>query len=586
MKHKLFSRLFLILPFLIALGAVSKLRAQDPETLQFEVDARGPIHEAFAQPHAANPMPNPLVEKQPPDPLPEEPAEEKPAGNNVQWIPGYWHWDADRSDFIWVSGFWRDVPEGRRWIMGYWAETPDGNRWVSGHWAAQQERDYQYVPEPPENQDVEPPAELVQNDAFYIPGSYFYGSDGYYYRDGYWSSYMPGRVWVPAQYIWTPYGYSFCSGYWDYPIYNRGLLFAPAYFNSPIWRNPGFRYRPLFALALRGLLNSLFVGRGYNHYYFGDFYSRSYLNRGIYPWFWNSRSRYDPIWGYERWANRNNVRWSVNQRANYVARVNGTRPLPPRTLAAQNQAIIAARTNVRGSGVSTSANAVARAAAIANIRSQQTVVSLADLRSSGQRLERVTSQQRTAQLQSAQKLVTQAQRQSRAAPRTASAMPPVRRPSASLRTTPTNRAGIDSRITSPNRPSVNRTPQTRPNQGSASVTPRSSQSNRPAPPTRLSTPSQWPSVTQPRIQSPSRPPVTQPRIQTPSRQSVTQPRIQTPSRPSVSPPRSQPSRPSYNPPRSQPSRPSVSPPRGSSRPSSPPPRGNSGGRPQGNRPKR
>ena len=51
----------------------------------------------------------------PPDPIPEEPPDQKPKGDNVQWIPGYWAWDDDRQDFLWVSGCWRVPPSGRNW---------------------------------------------------------------------------------------------------------------------------------------------------------------------------------------------------------------------------------------------------------------------------------------------------------------------------------------------------------------------------------------------------------------------------------------------------------------------------------------
>src|SRR5262245_33202341 len=74
-----------------------------------EVQGRGPVHEAFAQPGEAAPRPSPIVTKQPPEPIQEVPPEEKPEGDNVVWIPGYWAWDEDRTDFLWVSGFWRVV---------------------------------------------------------------------------------------------------------------------------------------------------------------------------------------------------------------------------------------------------------------------------------------------------------------------------------------------------------------------------------------------------------------------------------------------------------------------------------------------
>jgi WXXGXW repeat (2 copies) len=133
--------------------------------------ARGPVHEAYAQPWQANPGPNTLIDKKPPEPIPEEPAAEKPAGKNMQWIPGYWQWDQERKDFVWVSGLWRQVPDGRHWVMGYWANAQEGWRWVSGHWAAAQEKDHQYIPDPPANPDQGPTTTPPDSDSFYIPGT-------------------------------------------------------------------------------------------------------------------------------------------------------------------------------------------------------------------------------------------------------------------------------------------------------------------------------------------------------------------------------------------------------------------------------
>src|SRR5215468_6569743 len=89
------------------------------------VQARGPIHEAYAQPvdSGATLEQGPILPKKPPDPIPEEPPEQKPEGDNVQWIPGYWAWDADRKDYLWVSGTWRNVPADRKWVPGYWTKT-------------------------------------------------------------------------------------------------------------------------------------------------------------------------------------------------------------------------------------------------------------------------------------------------------------------------------------------------------------------------------------------------------------------------------------------------------------------------------
>src|SRR5438876_1143917 len=67
-----------------------------------EVLGRGPVHEAFAEPTLSNSRPTPIVQKKPPDPIEEVPPDQKPEGDNVQWIPGYFAWDDDSSDFIWV----------------------------------------------------------------------------------------------------------------------------------------------------------------------------------------------------------------------------------------------------------------------------------------------------------------------------------------------------------------------------------------------------------------------------------------------------------------------------------------------------
>src|SRR4029077_8213631 len=71
-----------------------------------EVLARGPIHEAFTQAALTKPEPGPVVPKKPPDPIKEVPPEVKPKGKNVQWLPGYWAWDPDKKDSVWVSGCW------------------------------------------------------------------------------------------------------------------------------------------------------------------------------------------------------------------------------------------------------------------------------------------------------------------------------------------------------------------------------------------------------------------------------------------------------------------------------------------------
>ena len=97
-----------------------------------EVQARGPVHEAFAS-LTGEPEVTKLIPKQPPKPLDEMPPEEKPEGD-VLWIGGYWAWDEDRKDFLWVSGIWRTPPPHKQWIAGYWREEGEAWQWVPGFW--------------------------------------------------------------------------------------------------------------------------------------------------------------------------------------------------------------------------------------------------------------------------------------------------------------------------------------------------------------------------------------------------------------------------------------------------------------------
>jgi hypothetical protein len=378
---------------LVAIAGFSTARGDDSNQKYIEIDARGPVHEAYAQPYASDPVPNSAVDKQPPDPIPEEPAAERPTGKNVQWIPGYWQWDNDRKDFIWNSGMWREMPQGRRWVPGYWAKTAEGFRWVSGHFADANEKDNQYVPEPPRNPDQGPTTPAPDDNSSYIPGAWFYGNNGYTYRGGYWTDCFADRIWIPARYYWSPYGYRFCSGYWDYPFAGRGLLFAPVYFTRPLWLTTGWFYRPYFTVGFGGLFGNFFVGYGYNHYFFGDYYGSSYLSLGIYPWYWGARYRYDPIWNHQRSVNRNNANWATTFHNNYIGRVNGTMPIPPRSLSSQ-----------------------AALGATAAGTTPRMINSLAEAKQSGLKLETVTPQQRTVQMQAAKQMVTQSQQLSRAAP--------------------------------------------------------------------------------------------------------------------------------------------------------------------------
>ncbi len=105
-----------------------------------EVLTRGPVHEAYATPLEFNPQPGLVIKKEPPPAIEEVPPDQRPDGDNVVWIPGYFAWDEDRGDFLWISGVWRNIPPGQTWVAGYWNKTDDGYQWTPGFWTGAKKR--------------------------------------------------------------------------------------------------------------------------------------------------------------------------------------------------------------------------------------------------------------------------------------------------------------------------------------------------------------------------------------------------------------------------------------------------------------
>src|SRR5262245_46948996 len=195
-----------------------------PKQAGIEVLTRGPVHEAFAQPNDSSVGPGPAIPREPPPPIPETAPEERPQGDNVQWIGGYWAWDAERNDFIWVSGTYRNAPPGRQFVPGHWVNTAEGWRWVEGFWAPAGQTDLPYVDEPPAPLETEPSLPPPEDNSMYVPGYWGYNDGSFTWRPGFYSPFRQGRVWIAPRYIWSPAGFNFVDGYWDYPLEDRGLL--------------------------------------------------------------------------------------------------------------------------------------------------------------------------------------------------------------------------------------------------------------------------------------------------------------------------------------------------------------------------
>jgi len=333
---------------------------QDASPAGGEVQTRGPVHEAFARPVEMNAEPGPVIAKRPPDPIEEVPPDAAPEGENVQWISGYWAWDDDRNDFIWISGVFRNSPPRQTWVAGYWSEVPGGYQWTSGFWATPGGNGngatndaVQYIAEaPPPSQEVGPSSPQPSENHFWVPGTWVYRQTNYAWQPGYWTPCQENWVFTPAQYVWTPAGYVFVPGYWDYAVARRGCLFAPVYFPQPVYVQPAYAYRPSVLINIGLFDDCLFVRPRYCHYYVGDYFAPSYATYGFRPWFSagvrvgnvgigiNNGFGYDPLFVYANWHNsRNNRNWVADRQRHFDDLRDNPGRRPPQTFAAQ-QALI------------------------------------------------------------------------------------------------------------------------------------------------------------------------------------------------------------------------------------------------------
>ena len=327
--------LWLALISLSAVPGVGRAQAPAADVAGVEVLTRGPVHEAFAGMITFNPLPGIVVTKPPPAMIEELPPDERPVGDQVTWIPGYWAWDDERSDFLWISGTWRALPPGRAWIAGYWAQTAQGYQWTSGYWADAALAETTYLPQPPASLEVGPNMAAPSIDYGWAPGSWVWTQQRYAWRPGYWVGGRADWDWTPPHYVWSPRGYIFIGGFWDYPVRRRGELFAPIYYQPRLFLGAGFHYAPSIVIDLGVFSDHLFLRPSYNHFYFGDYYATSYARGGFYSSFsfQSSRMGYNPVYSHQVWEHRQDRDWGHRMEASYDYRRDHEDARPPRTWA-------------------------------------------------------------------------------------------------------------------------------------------------------------------------------------------------------------------------------------------------------------
>lgn len=309
-------------------------QAQYREEAGMEVLTRGPVHEAFAGASRDGVIGSEVIARAPYETIIELPPEHRPEGNHVAWIPGYWSWDDERSDYLWVSGVWRDVPPGRQWVPGYWATVRGGSQWVSGFWGNISQTEVVYLPPPPATLETGPNTPPSPGNQW-MPGCWVWQQTRYDWQPGYWVTQQADWVWCPPQYTWTPRGYVYVQGYWDYDIARRGVNFAPVYYSQPVYRRQGYAYSPNIIIDIGAIALSLFVQSRSSHYYFGDYYDQRYEQRGFRPWYAqrNDYSGVDPIYAHYRYGRlQNNPQWDSYIEDRYRYRRDHIEARPAQTL--------------------------------------------------------------------------------------------------------------------------------------------------------------------------------------------------------------------------------------------------------------
>jgi WXXGXW repeat (2 copies) len=340
-------------------GAPGDGQAASPDP---QVLTRGPVHEAFASPVVHDPAAGPVIPKDPPAPIQEMPPDQKPSGQNIQWIPGYWGWDVSRNDYIWISGVWREPPPNSQWVPGYWNQVSDGHQWVPGTWIpvpsaqsgqgqgqgqsqGQGQGQPNYLPTPPQSLEAGPNTPQPGPNVVWTPGYWFWQGTQYVWRPGYWSAVNPNWIWVPAHYVWSPSGYLFVAGYWDLPMGNRGLMFAPVYYPTPVYAQANFAFTPSIGIVGSAVTANLFVQASTNQYLFGNFYAQNFVSVGISPWFsftvaTGRPAYYDPLFSFYAVVNvRQNPAWVTQVRQQYILRRDNVAMRPPATYIEQTRII-------------------------------------------------------------------------------------------------------------------------------------------------------------------------------------------------------------------------------------------------------
>ena len=291
----------------------------------------------------------PSFAKEPPQPIQEMPPDQKPAGQNIQWIPGYW---AGTSRATTSSGSAASGASRRPIVSGFPATgtkstgATSGSR-EPGFRSVRETRAKPAVvlapaPAEPRSRSQHAPA-LSQREL--DSRLLVLASVGIRLAARILGG-RPAQLDLDARALCLdPEWLSLRAGYWDLPVANRGLMFAPVYYPQPVYAQPNFVFTPSIGIVGSAVTANLFVQASTNQYMFGNFYAQNFVSVGITPWFSFSFATgpplfYDPLFSYYAVINvRQNPGWVAAVREQYVLRRDRVELRPPNTYIEQTRII-------------------------------------------------------------------------------------------------------------------------------------------------------------------------------------------------------------------------------------------------------